>query len=158
MEEITVCMYHTCWYSMDKIVWNQWKYDSIDSNQYGILEFIFTWPLRKQAAYKQATRGPMALSPFRGTRQWRKSALPKGTTDENMIRRLTNTKSDNILQWKCPVKMCVISNIYGVLDFIDTHCFMRHHTAIIGNWTIHKYTWNPSFINCWKISTYPIMH
>ena len=30
----------------------------------------FTWPLRKQAAYKQATRGPTALSPFRGTRQW----------------------------------------------------------------------------------------
>ena len=24
----------------------------------------FTWPLRKQAAYKQATRGPTALSPF----------------------------------------------------------------------------------------------
>ena len=41
------------------------------------LEFIvgagmdFTLPghYRKQAAYKQATRGPMALSPFRGTRQ-----------------------------------------------------------------------------------------
>ena len=30
----------------------------------------FTWPLRKQAAYKQAIRGPMALSPFWGTRQW----------------------------------------------------------------------------------------
>ena len=30
----------------------------------------FTWPQRKQAAYKQATRGPMALSPFQGTRQW----------------------------------------------------------------------------------------
>ena len=29
----------------------------------------FTWPLRKQAAYRQATRGPPALSPFRGTRQ-----------------------------------------------------------------------------------------
>ena len=29
----------------------------------------FTWSLRKQAAYKQATRGPMALSPFQGTRQ-----------------------------------------------------------------------------------------
>ena len=29
----------------------------------------FTWPLRKQAAYKQATRGSTALSPFRGTRQ-----------------------------------------------------------------------------------------
>ena len=27
----------------------------------------FTWPPRKQAAYKQATRGPTALSPFRGT-------------------------------------------------------------------------------------------
>ena len=31
--------------------------------------FYFTWPLRKQAACKQATRGPTALSPFRGTRQ-----------------------------------------------------------------------------------------
>ena len=29
----------------------------------------FTWSLRQQAAYKQATRGPTALSPFRGTRQ-----------------------------------------------------------------------------------------
>ena len=29
----------------------------------------FPWPLRKQAAYKQATRGPTALSPFRGTGQ-----------------------------------------------------------------------------------------
>ena len=28
------------------------------------------WPLRKQAAYKQATRGPMALCPFRGIMQW----------------------------------------------------------------------------------------
>ena len=27
----------------------------------------FTWPLRKQAAYKQVTRGPTALSHFRGT-------------------------------------------------------------------------------------------
>ena len=27
--------------------------------------FYFTWPLRKQAACKQATRGPTALSPFR---------------------------------------------------------------------------------------------
>ena len=29
--------------------------------------FIFNWPLRKQAAYKQATRGPTALGLFRGT-------------------------------------------------------------------------------------------
>ena len=40
----------------------------------------FTWPLRKQAAYKEATRGPVALSPFRGTRRWGYSALPNGTT------------------------------------------------------------------------------
>ena len=40
----------------------------------------FTWPLRKQAAYKQATGRPMALSPFWGTRQYNeeKGALPKG--------------------------------------------------------------------------------
>ena len=31
--------------------------------------FYFTWPLRKKAAYKKATRGPTALTPFRGTRQ-----------------------------------------------------------------------------------------
>ena len=30
----------------------------------------FTQPLRKQAAYKQATRGPKALSPFWGITQW----------------------------------------------------------------------------------------
>ena len=40
----------------------------------------FTWQLRKQAAYKQATRGLTDLSTFRRTRQWGLSALPKGTT------------------------------------------------------------------------------
>ena len=40
----------------------------------------FTWPLRKQAAYKQTARGPMALSPLRGTRQWGYSTLPKSAT------------------------------------------------------------------------------
>ena len=35
-----------------------------------VVGVYFTWSLRKQAAYKQATRGPTALSPFRGTRQW----------------------------------------------------------------------------------------
>ena len=44
-----------------------------------IVEFYFTWPLRKQAANKLATRGH-ALSPFQGTRQWGWNALPKGTT------------------------------------------------------------------------------
>ena len=39
-----------------------------------------TWPLKKQAAYKQAARGTTALSPFWGTRQWRYSVLPRGTT------------------------------------------------------------------------------
>ena len=35
----------------------------------GFIIYI-TWSLlRKQAAYKQATRGPMALSPIQGTRQ-----------------------------------------------------------------------------------------
>ena len=29
-----------------------------------------TWPIRKLTAYKQATRGPTALSPFRGIGQW----------------------------------------------------------------------------------------
>ena len=45
-----------------------------------IVWFDFTWPLRKQTAYKQATRGLTALSLFRGTRQWGYSALPKGST------------------------------------------------------------------------------
>ena len=40
------------------------------SLKWALHSFNFTWPLRKQAAYKQATREPMALSPFRGTRQW----------------------------------------------------------------------------------------
>ena len=31
---------------------------------------LYTWPLRRQAAYEQPTRGPVALSPFQGTRQW----------------------------------------------------------------------------------------
>ena len=45
---------------------------------YEIVKFIalsmvswiyFTWPPREQAVYKQASRGPMALSPFQGTKQ-----------------------------------------------------------------------------------------
>ena len=51
-------------------------YSNFDSlrhyNQYCILySWIYcTWPLRKHDAYKQATRGPTALSPFQETRQW----------------------------------------------------------------------------------------
>ena len=41
--------------------------------------FYCTWPLRKQAAYKQATRGPTVSSPFRGTSQLGLRVLPKGT-------------------------------------------------------------------------------
>ena len=41
----------------------------------------FKWPLKsKLHNYKQATRGPTALSPFQGTRQWGCIVpLPKGT-------------------------------------------------------------------------------
>ena len=49
---------------------NSWQNANLVDNCW----IYFTWPLRKQAAYffyKQATRGPMALSPFRRTRQWR---------------------------------------------------------------------------------------
>ena len=40
------------------------------SNNFVYSWVYFTpWPLRKQAACKQAIRGPTILSPFRGTRQ-----------------------------------------------------------------------------------------
>ena len=42
-------------FRLSALIWDSWIY--------------FTWPLRKQAAYKQATRGPTAVSPFQGTRQ-----------------------------------------------------------------------------------------
>ena len=41
-----------------------------DINYYTPSWIYFTWPQRKHMLlYKQATRGPTALSPFRGTRQ-----------------------------------------------------------------------------------------
>ena len=39
----------------------------------------FSWLLRKQAAYKHATRGPTALSPFEGLGNEDKVPFPKGT-------------------------------------------------------------------------------
>ena len=46
-------------------------YKIINGENWRVVDFIFyfTWPLRKQAAYEQATRGPTAISPFQGTRQ-----------------------------------------------------------------------------------------
>ena len=56
----------------------QCKQDVMD---YWIILIYFTWPLRKQTAYKQAITGLTALeSPLRWTRQWGNSALPEGTT------------------------------------------------------------------------------
>ena len=44
--------------------------EMVNEEQISLLLLIyFTWPLRKHAAYKQTTRGPMALGPFRGTRK-----------------------------------------------------------------------------------------
>ena len=48
--------------------------------------FDFTWPLRKQAAYKQTTREPTALSPFEGLGNEDKVPCPRALllpTDSN---------------------------------------------------------------------------
>ena len=62
-------MYHCAWATLISSLWR--KCVIPQSNHSWLYGWIyFTWPLRKQAAYKQATRGPMAVSSFWGTRQW----------------------------------------------------------------------------------------
>ena len=63
------------WHPMQLQLW--WEQNR--SNWRTIWNWIyFTWPLRKQAAYRQATRGPTAVSPFQGTKATRTKCLAQG--------------------------------------------------------------------------------
>ena len=50
--------FHICMHTVS--IWTELLYGWI----------YFTWLLQKQTAYKQATKGPMVLSPFWGITQW----------------------------------------------------------------------------------------
>ena len=45
------------------------EFQNIKGKKKSLICFRPTWLLRKQATFKEATRGSMALSPLRGTRQ-----------------------------------------------------------------------------------------
>ena len=53
-----------------------WNIPAVSTVYHSSSWICFTWPLRKQVAYKQATRAPTALSSFRGTRHEDKVPFP----------------------------------------------------------------------------------
>ena len=70
-EQPSLTQYERPMYHMkeEKKMLSSFSFSFFFFNSHYIDGFYFTWPLRKQAAYKHAPRGPTALSPFRGTMQ-----------------------------------------------------------------------------------------
>ena len=115
----------------------------------------FTWPLRKQAAHKQATRGPTALSPFRRTRQ--KIRTGDLTVESPWSYPLNHDSSSNFwYSWQSEI--CFLCQSYKIQIWEKTFIykvalFLRKRSVSKFSWVFIIKTIFASIINSWKSST-----